>query len=180
MSDEARPAQDRFTPQEWRLLLRLPQWVAKAASASQPDNARRTAAEAEAGLVLISFGRESGDPLVIDISAHIVGSAGGADERAAAAEINFSDLATGIDEVLARTQRAMALLDAKVDAESAQAYRRWLTAIADVVVKAARSGDVLGIGGVLVTKAEHSFFDRLVSVLRGGPSDLRGGSSSSG
>ena len=41
-----------------RLLVRLPQWVAKAASAAQPDNRRRTAAEAGSEIDAASAERE--------------------------------------------------------------------------------------------------------------------------
>jgi hypothetical protein len=59
------------------------------------------------------------------------------------------------------------MLAGKADPADAAAYRRWLLAITDVVISAARTGDILGFGGQLVTASEHRFRDRLAAVLHG-------------
>ena len=45
--------------------------------------------------------------------------------------------------------------------DDAAAYRRWLLAISDTVIAAARSHGVLGIGGSYVTELEVGFDRRL-------------------
>jgi len=58
------------------------------------------------------------------------------------------------------------LVTEKAGPEDVAAYRNWLISITDVVISAARSGDVLGFGGQLVTASEHNFRDRLVLALQ--------------
>jgi hypothetical protein len=153
-----------FSDSEWSLLVHLPQWALIAASAAQPDNALRTAAEKESGFIIVTRGRESGNPFVVGLANQVVDSDG--DPAAAPAPIDFSDRSAGIATVLEQAQQVASLLAAKADPADCAAYRRWLLAIVDVVVRAARSGDILGFGGKLVTDSELSFRNRLDQVLR--------------
>jgi hypothetical protein len=151
-----------FTPEQWSLLVRLPRWVAAAASASQPDGPLRTAAEREAGMVTIAHARGSGNAFVEGLARQLIDEFDDPDPGV----IDFRNKEAGITRVLERAQAANQLLTAVADGADAAAYRNWLLGVTDVVIRAARTGDVLGIGGVLVTQLEWRFRDQLVEVFR--------------
>jgi hypothetical protein len=149
-----------FTPEQWSLLVRLPRWVASAASASQPDGPMRTAAEREAGLITIAHARSSGNTFVEGLARQLVDEF----DRPDPGVIDFRDKEAGITRVLERVKAANELLTTVADSADAAAYREWLLGVTDVVIRAARTGDVFGIGGVLVTDLEWRFRDQLVQV----------------
>jgi hypothetical protein len=145
-----------FTEDERNLLVRLPRWIVAAASAAQHDNAARTHAEVEAGFIAVANGRQNTNPLVVEIANLTMGVFD--DKRSTAAE-------GGLDGALAQAAAAWQLLRTKAHAAEASAYGRWLLDITDDVISAARSDDVLGFGGTMVTPAEQAFRDRLAQIL---------------
>jgi hypothetical protein len=152
-----------FTRDEWDSLVQLPRWVCAAASAAQRDLAYRTTIEVEVGLLSSAHGRNMGNAFLAEVAAdtlHIY------DDRTVAAAIEFTDVESGIVEVLDRAAAVHALLGAKAAPADAAAYRHWLLTVTDDVISAARTGDFLGFGGKLVTAAEHRFRDRLATVLQ--------------
>src|SRR5918995_198802 len=66
---------------------------------------------------------------------------------------------------LERIGTAVALLEAKATPEEVDTYRRFAFDVAERVALAARSGDVLGIGGELVSDAEHEALERVAEAL---------------
>jgi hypothetical protein len=150
-----------FTPEQWSLLVRLPRWVASAASASQPDGPLRTAAEREAGLITIAHARGGANTFVDGVARQLIDEFDDPDPGA----VDFRDKNAGIARVLERAKAANQLLSTVADGVDAAAYRDWLLGVTDVVIRAARSGDVLGFGGELVTQLEWRFRDQLVQVL---------------
>jgi len=158
-------AEQGFTDEEWGLLVGLPQAVLTAASAAEPDSARRTAAEGAAGLDAIAAGRESGSPLVEAVAAEIVSRVGDPEEGDELPVITPPDPAAAADDALTRARAAAGLLSSKVDEGEAGAYKYWLVSIAEQVVSAAPTGGVLGIGGELVSEPERRFRDELSAVL---------------
>jgi hypothetical protein len=153
-----------FAKDEWDRLVQLPRWVVAAASAAQRDLPHRTNIEIEAGLIASAQGRETGNTFLAEVGADTLRIF---DDRSTVSAIEFSDVASGIAAVLERVGGVNQMLGAKVDPADAAAYRRWLLAITDVVISAARTGDILGFGGQLVTASEHRFRDRLAAVLQG-------------
>jgi hypothetical protein len=155
-----------FSDSEWGLLVRLPRWVVGAASAVQPDNARRTAIEREAGFVAVADGREMGNAFVARLARDAMDRFDDRDDGVVTMPVDFSDVDGAIAAVLERVAQAIDLLAQKSDAQDALVYRRWLLDITEIVIRAARSHDVLGLGGELVTKLERDFRDRLVQILQ--------------
>jgi len=151
-----------FRPDEWELLTRLPARVMIAATSAEADSARRTVAEGLAGLDAIAAGHTSSSPLVRAVVTAIYTES---DDDAPAAE-EFTDRAAGLADVLASCGSASALLADRAAAVDAEAYRGWLVQIANAVCGAARSGGVLGVGGVQISQAERRFLDDLRTVLR--------------
>ena len=66
---------------------------------------------------------------------------------------------------LERIRTAVALLEAKATPEEIDTYNRFVFDVAERVALAARSGDVLGIGGELVSDAEHQTLERIAEAL---------------
>lgn len=152
-----------FSNDDWDLVVRLPRWIVAAASAAQNDLAYRTKIEVEAGFIASADGREIGNPFVTDVANQTMAIY---DDAEGLEEIGFADREAGIVSVLDRVRVVNQLLKQKADVADAMAYRRWLLNITDVVISAARTGDILGFGGELITKSEHRFRDRLVVVLQ--------------
>ena len=152
-----------FATDEWKLVVQLPRWVVAAASCAQQDLAYRTNHEIEAGFVASANGRQSGNPFVSAVAAETMRVF---DDRSVIASIDFGDRRAAVIAVLDRVAAVNQTVKARVGPADAQAYRRWLVDITDVVISAARSGDILGFGGQRVTPLEHSFRELLVLTLQ--------------
>ena len=152
-----------FTRAEWERLVTLPGRVVVAATSAQVDSARHTVLEGLAGIDAIAAGRASVSRLVRDVVAAIYHEPD--DDRPAAEE--FLDRAAGIAAVLADCRSAGRLLTERVDRTDADAYRRWLVAIATRVCHAARTGGLLGVGGAAISPAERRFLAELTAALDG-------------
>jgi hypothetical protein len=150
-----------FTDEEWDLVVAAPRWVVAAASAAQRDLAYRTDHEIEQGFVATAHGRCAGNDFVTAVAAETMKIF---DSRTFVAD--FEDRSAGLDATVNRVAAVVELLAARASAEDAKAYRKWLVEIADVVIRAARSHDILGFGGELVTASERGFRDRLVLTLQ--------------
>jgi hypothetical protein len=155
----------KYTDEEWGLLVGLPQSVLIAASQAEQDGSRRTRDEWTAGMTAIADGRGSASDLVRMIATDVVSRQGDIEEGEEPPIIEFPDPKAGIADVIDRARAAHELLAAKAEPADAESYRFWLITLADQVVSAAKSGDVLGFGGELVTPAERAFRDELAAVL---------------
>ena len=165
MTDEPLYAQLGFTDPEWGLLVGLPQSVVTAASAATHDSARKTRTENAAGLAEISDARASVSTLVAAVASAAVEAAGDPELGEELPAVEPGDPIGYAEDVLERAAEAAALLAAKATPEDAETYKHWLVEIADLVVGAASSGGVLGLGGETITDAERNFRDELSKVL---------------
>jgi hypothetical protein len=155
----------KYSDEEWGLLVGLPQSVIVAAASAESDGARRTQAEWHAGLTALADGRDSSSPLVRQVATELVERLGDPEEGEEPPAIEFPDPEAGIADVLDRAAQAGSLLaDTAADAD-AEAYRYWLVTIAEEVIAAAKSGDILGIGGERVSEPERRFRDSLAAAL---------------
>jgi hypothetical protein len=154
-----------YSDEEWGLLVGLPQAVAIAASAAEPDGARRTWAEGAAGQDAIAAGRESGSGLVERVARELIARVGDPEEGAEPPVIAPPDRQAALSDVIERARAAVALLSGRADPGEAAAYKHWLVTIAEDVVGASRSGGVLGVGGEVVSESERRFRDELAAVL---------------
>jgi hypothetical protein len=165
VTDEPLYVELGFTDAEWGLLVGLPQAVLTAASAATHDGARKTRAEHEAGLTGIADARASASPLVAAVAAAAVEAAGDPELGEELPVVEPGDPIGYAQDVMDRAAQAAVLLAAKASPADAETYKHWLVEIADIVVGAASTGGVLGIGGETVTDAERSFRDDLSKVL---------------
>jgi len=165
VTDEPLYAKLGFTDAEWGLLVGLPQSVLTAAGAASHDSARKSRAENSAGLAEIADARASASPLVAAIAAAAVESAGDPELGEELPVVEPGDPAGYADDVLERAAEAAELLAGKATDADTQTYKHWLVGIADIVVGAASTGGVLGLGSEPVTDAERSFRDKLAKAL---------------
>jgi hypothetical protein len=165
VTDQSLRTQLGFSDDEWGLLVGLPQSVLTAASAAEPDGARRSLAESSAGLDAISAGRESASPLVCAVAAELIARVGDPEAGEELPPVAPADPAASIADTLGRAADAARLLALRVDEGEAGAYKHWLVEIAEQVVTAASTGGVLGIGGEPVSDSERRFRDELAAVL---------------
>jgi hypothetical protein len=131
-----------------------------AASAAGHDNAYRTEVETEIGLLAIARGRERNNEFLALVAEETLNIF---DNQSVIKAISFRNRNAGIEDVLARAEAVSALLSAKIAPVDARAYRRWLLAIVDAVIKAAHSG--ISIWGPRVAKPEQMLRDRLAALL---------------
>ncbi len=165
MSDNPLYATLGFTDSQWGLLVGLPQSVLTAASAASADSARKTRAEGAAGLAVISDARADPSPLVAAVAQAIVARVGDPERGEEPPVIEPSDPIGYAQDVLGRAAEAVALLHAKAEPADAETYKHWLVEIAEVVVGAASSGGVLGLGSETVTASEREFVDALAKIV---------------
>jgi len=165
VTDEPLYAMLGFTDSEWGLLVGLPQAVLTAASAATSDGSRKTRAESAAGITEISDARASASPLVAAVASAALEVAGDPELGEEPPVLEPGDPIGYAQDVLGRAAEAAALLAAKAEQSDAETYKHWLVEIADIVVGAASSGGVLGLGGESVTDAERSFRDQLAKAL---------------
>lgn len=155
----------KYSDEEWGLLVGLPQSVVVAASQAQPDGTRRTLAEWTAGMTAVADGRDSVSDLVKRVAIEVVAQQGDISDGEDPPIIQFPDRDAGIAEVVTRAGTVHALLAEKADDADAEAYRFWVVTIAEQVVGAAKSGDILGLGGEQVSEPERLFRDSLAAAL---------------
>jgi len=165
VTDEPLYARLGFTDSEWGLLAGLPQSVLTAASAATSDGARKTRAENEAGQTEISDARASASPLVAAVAAAALDQAGDPELGEEPPVIEPGDPIGYAEDVLGRAAEANELLTAKAEQADAETYKHWLVEIAEIVVGAASTGGVLGIGSEAITEDERSFRDDLAKAL---------------
>jgi hypothetical protein len=157
--------QSKYSDEEWGLLVGLPQSVIVAASQAESDGSRRTIAEWTAGMTAIGDGRDSASELVRQVAVEVVERLGDLEEGADPPIIQLPDPQMAITEAVDRAGSVHALLAGKAEDADAEAYRFWVVTIAEQVVSAAKTGDVLGLGGDIVTEPERRFRDQLAAAL---------------
>ena len=155
---------DKFTPEEWKALLKAPMLaayaVAGAAPSKQDDFIREMAAVAEG--VVEGESRAANDSLLGTVIADIVADAG--DERRGQTE------KLSLDEVRIRAletcRAAAASLETKVSAEEAYEYKRWVLVVAEKGAAAAKEGGVFGFGGEQISGSEVATINEIGEAIR--------------
>jgi hypothetical protein len=143
---------DKFTPDEWKSLLKAPMLAAYAVSGAAPgkqeDFVREMGAVAEG--VIEGEGRAAKDSVLEAVIADIYANA---DDGKSGQTENLSP-----DEIKSRAvnicRAAASALETKVSAEEAHAYKRWVLVVAEKVAAAAKEGGVFGFGGEQISSSE--------------------------
>lgn len=155
-------AQSHFTADEWNLLRQAPMAACTAVSMTDlnPIDAFREATSVARQMV--DDAKKGGQTGLVGEILASYNAEGGMDD--ATPQFKSGEQQAALDEAVNFLKQAAALVDAKA-AHDAQAYKAWLYDMAVVAAKAAKSGDVMGIGGVRVSEAEQAQLDKLAALL---------------
>lgn len=143
---------NRFTPEEWKSLLKAPMLaayaVAGAAPSRQEDFMREMAAVAEG--VVEGEHRAAKGSLLGEVIADVVANAED-DKRSQTEELSSDEVKV---RALATCRTVAAALETKVGAEDAYEYKRWVLVVAEKVAAAAKEGGLFGFGGEQISGSE--------------------------
>ena len=143
---------DKFTPDEWKSLLKAPMLVAYAVAGAAPskqdDFIREMASVADG--VVEGEQRAAKDSLLGTVIADIVANAED-DERGQTEKLSLDEVKS---RALATCRAAAATLETKASAEEAYEYKRWVLVVAEKVASAAKEGGIFGFGGEQVSGSE--------------------------
>lgn len=143
---------EKFTPEEWKSLLKAPMLaayaVAGAAPSKQDDFVREMAAVADG--IIEGEQRAAKDSLLGAVVADIVANAGD-DERGQTEKLSLDDVKS---RALDTCRTVAASIETKVSAEEAYEYKRWVLVVAEKVASAAKEGGLFGFGGQQISGSE--------------------------
>ncbi len=154
---------DKFTPEEWRALLKAPMLtgyaVAGSAPSRQEDFIKEMAAVADG---IVEGERAPKDSLLGAVVADIIADASD-EQRGQTEKLSNEDVrARALDNC-----RAVAdALDAKAAPEEAYQYKRWVLVVAEKVAEAAKEGGLFGFGGAQVSGAEVATINDIGEAIR--------------
>jgi hypothetical protein len=157
-------AKDKFTTEEWKLLIKGPMLaayaVAGAAPSKQEDFVREMGAVAEG--IIEGEGRAAKGSVLEAVIADIYANADDA-QRGQTEKLS-------LDEVKGRaleTCRAVdVVLQGKVSAEEAYEYKRWILVVAEKVAAAAKEGGLFGLGGEQISGSEIATINEIGEAIR--------------
>ena len=154
---------DKFTPEEWRSLMRVPMLASYAVVGGAPGKQEEFVREMSAVADAVVEGGEGAAPdslvgaVVADIIAHAQDEQRGPTEKLSAGEVRGRAL---------ETCRAVAgLLQSKADAQEAYEYKRWVLIVAHKVASAAKEGGLFGFGGTQVGGGEVEVINEIGEAL---------------
>ncbi len=154
---------DKFTPEEWKELLKAPMLAAYAVAGSAPskqdDFIREMAAVADG--VVEGEHRAPKDSLLGAVIADIVANAED-EHRGQTEKLSLDDIRA---RALATCRSAAAAVEAKASPEEAYEYKRWVLVVAQKVAAAAKEGGLFGFGGEQVSGAEIATINEIGEAL---------------
>jgi hypothetical protein len=155
---------NEFTPDEWRLLARLPIEIAAAAAVADEERRAGSTRELLAAISTLLSGAMllRHNQLVQDVFDDYKQDGRGEAELLEMSQNPPADL---LPETLAHATQASTFLADRVSAEEAGEFKLWLRGIASEIVLSSSSGGFLGIGGTPVTDEELGFLDHLTGAL---------------
>jgi hypothetical protein len=160
---------DDFTDDEWFELHAAPWRTAMGVIEVDPSGALTTGSEVEAVEAKLA-GSQFDEGLVGLVTRDVLDldQVGGEDKPSAGPTAAVAEAADEegdfADRVIAAMGALNAILDAKVDADEAAAFRRWLVEVAEAAAEAGREG-LAGLTGPRVSDSESGYLDRLRTAL---------------
>ena len=150
---------DKFTPEEWRSLLKAPMLVSYAVAGAAPSREDGFIQEMSAVADAIIEGGQGAakDSLLAAVVADIVANA--TDEQRGQTE---KLLVKEVRERALENCRSVAhVLQTKASAEEASEYKRWVIGVAHKVATAAKEGGVFGYGGQQISGNEIEIINEI-------------------
>lgn len=154
---------DNFTPEEWKSLLKAPMLVSYAIAGAAPSGEEGFIQEMSAVAdAIIEGGQQAAKESLLEaVVADIVANAGD-NQRGPTEKISVGDIK---NRALDNCHSLAALLQAKASPEEADAYKRWLLAVAQKVAAAAKEGGIFGFGGKQVSESEVATINEIAAAL---------------
>jgi hypothetical protein len=143
---------EKFTPEEWKSLLKAPMLAAYAVAGSAPSKQDDFIKEMAAVADGVVEGERSApkDSLLGAVVAEIIANAED-EQRGQTEKLSLAEVRT---RALETCRAVAAAVESKVSPEEAYEYKRWVLVVADKVAEAAKEGGLFGFGGEQVSGAE--------------------------
>lgn len=156
-------SKDKFTPEEWKSLLKAPMLVSYAVSGAAPSGEEGFIQEMSAVAdAIIEGGQQAAKESVLEaVVADIVANAED-EQRGPTENISVKDVKS---RALDTCRSVTAVLQTKASPEEADAYKRWLLAVAQKVAAAAKEGGLFGFGGRQVSESEVATINEIAGAL---------------
>ncbi|NJK46308.1 MAG: hypothetical protein HC933_20530 [Pleurocapsa sp. SU_196_0] len=157
------PDKDKFNQDEWFNILSAPSSAGSYVMASSPSGLTGLVAEAQ-GIVrgMLELSDASSSPFVQEVAQSLKP---GADDLVSPPRENFKTLEEAKERMLNRVRQAVFLVDSRVDADNARAYKALVMGVALKVSEAATEGGFLGMGGTRVSEQEQVALEDLRGLL---------------
>lgn len=150
---------DKFTPEEWRSLLKVPMLVSYAVAGAAPSREDGFIQEMSAVADAIIEGGQGApkDSLLAAVVADIVANAVD-EQRGQTEELSVEEVK---QRALENCRSVARLLQTKATAEEAGDYKRWVIGVAHKVAKAAKEGGLFGYGGEQISGGEVEIINEI-------------------
>jgi hypothetical protein len=150
---------DRFTPEEWRSLLKAPMLVSYAVAGAAPSGEDGFIQEMSAVADAIVEGGQgaANDSLLASVVADIVANATD-EQRRQTEKLSVKEVR---QRALENCRSVAHLLQTKVSAQEAGEYKTWVIGVAHKVAKAAKEGGLFGYGGEQISGAEVEIINEI-------------------
>ncbi|HWT00902.1 MAG TPA: hypothetical protein VN256_11705 [Pyrinomonadaceae bacterium] len=155
---------DKFTPEEWKSLLKAPMLASYAVAGSAPSKRDDFIKEMAAVADGIVEGERSApkDSLLGAVVAEIIANAED-EQRGQTGKLSLDEARAG---ALDTCRAAAAAVEAKASPEEAYEYKRWVLVVAEKVAAAAKEGGLFGFGGDQVSGAEVATINEIGEALK--------------
>lgn len=150
---------DKFTPEEWRSLLKTPMLVSYAVAGAAPSREDDFIQEMSAVADAIVEGGQGAakDSLLAAVVADIVANAVD-EQRGQTEKLSLKEVT---QTALENCRSVAHLLQTKASAEEAGEYKRWIIGVAHKVAKAAKEGGLFGYGGEQISGGEVEIINQI-------------------
>jgi hypothetical protein len=158
------PEKDKFSQDEWYTILTAAPSAGSYVMASSPSGLTGLVAEAQ-GIVraLLELSQGSSSPFVRELADEL--KPGAQKIEAQQQQQRFKTIEEAKDSLYNRVRQAVFLVDLKVDADNAKAYKALVMGVALKTSEAATEGGFLGIGGTRVSPSEQAALEALRGLL---------------
>jgi hypothetical protein len=152
-------AKDRFTPEEWRSVLKAPMLVSYAVAGAAPSGEDGFIQEMSAVADAIVEGGQgaANDSLLASVVADIVANATD-EQRGQTEKLSVKEVR---QRALENCRSVAHLLQTKVSAQEAGEYKTWVIGVAHKVANAAKEGGLFGYGGEQISAAEVEIINEI-------------------
>lgn len=154
---------DKFTPEEWKSLLKTPMLVSYAVAGAAPSPEKGFTQEMSAVAdAIIEGGQRAGTDsllgaVIIDIIANADDEQRGQTEKLSVGEVK--------NRALENCRAVAQLLQTKVGRDESTEYKRWVIGVAHKVASAVKEGGIFGFGGTQISGDEVAIINEVGAAL---------------